>query len=134
MVRFKDVTKVVLVLALCFGFAGVCGATVGSANDIYDNEEDIKRARFVCTKARQDHADYQAAEWRGKNKEKDYQKLANANKPYSVSSREANNRDTKRNGEKATEAEKVAVDLCTVVLKIDMYEEAKRKFREQREL
>jgi hypothetical protein len=127
MVRFKDVTKVVLVLALCFGFAGVCGATV--ADDIYDNKEAIKRARFVCTKARKDHASYQAASWRGQDKEKDYQKLADANKPYSVSSREANNRDTKRYREKANEAERVAVDLCTIVLKIEMYEEANREFR-----
>ncbi|MCA6073138.1 MAG: hypothetical protein LE178_06405 [Endomicrobium sp.] len=32
MIRFKDVTKVVLVLALCFGFAGV-GNAVGNERD-----------------------------------------------------------------------------------------------------
>jgi hypothetical protein len=39
MIRFKDVTKVVLVLALCFGFAGVGNA----GDDLESSESDFLR-------------------------------------------------------------------------------------------
>jgi hypothetical protein len=131
MVRFKDVTKVVLALVLCFGFAGVCGATVlrdGITQDLLDDEKAKERAKRDCKEARETHKNHYMALWCNEGKEKDFQKLADANKSYSISAREANNRDYEENKKKAIEAERVAVDKCTFSLRIEMDEEAKREY------
>jgi hypothetical protein len=55
MIRFKDVTKVVLVLALCFGFAGVGNA--GDDDWYYDwwNDSNCSAAAKVAEKADLDY-------------------------------------------------------------------------------
>ncbi|MCA6072502.1 MAG: hypothetical protein LE178_03065 [Endomicrobium sp.] len=51
MIRFKDVTKVVLVLALCFGFAGIGNAEkVCIGRTCYDYDEDMICIGRACYK------------------------------------------------------------------------------------
>ena len=131
MVRFKDVTKACLVLVLCFGFAGVCGATAvrdGITNDFLSDEKAVERARRDCKEAREAHKNHSMAMWCNKDKEKDFQKLADANKPYSISAREANNRDYEENKKKAFEAERDAEGKCAFALRIEMHGEAAREY------
>jgi hypothetical protein len=111
MVRFKDVTKVVLVLALCFGFAGVGSAAEALSCDGYRRQEydpahrAYKEAKNAYINA---EADYQQAGYINVRHE---ECKKNSKCKYSASKHEANKVDEAAHRARADEYKKILEGL-----------------------
>jgi hypothetical protein len=110
MVRFKDVTKVVLVLALCFGFAGVGSAEALSCDEYRRQEYDPSHRAYE--KAKNAYINAEADYKQGGYIDDLHEKCKeNSECKYSASKHEANKLDTAAHREKADKKKKVLEEL-----------------------
>ncbi|MCA6069681.1 MAG: hypothetical protein LE180_00940 [Endomicrobium sp.] len=116
MIRFKDVTKVVLVLALCFGFAGVSSTICEGA-----------LPPMTCAEAQKNYINSRANCLQAIYIKKEYEKCANSQEcDHSVSEEAANELDRASYCAKADEAKKFVKEFCVEKMMDELKEEAVR--------
>ncbi|MCA6072082.1 MAG: hypothetical protein LE178_00810 [Endomicrobium sp.] len=108
MIRFKDVTKVVLVLALCFCFAGVSRAEKFKTCPVFDPPITIN-----CAAAQKNYINSRANCMQARYIKGEHEKCAKTwGCDHSVSEEAANDIDRAHYCTKVDEAEKFVEELC----------------------
>ncbi|MCA6069680.1 MAG: hypothetical protein LE180_00935 [Endomicrobium sp.] len=105
MIRFKDVTKVVLVLALCFGFAGVSRAEKFKTCPLFGPVD--------CAAAQKDYINSRANCMQARYIKGEHEKCAKTwGCDHSASEEAANDLDSARYCAKVDKAKKFVEELC----------------------